>query len=122
MAVGTSLPLHGRSWGSFYLWEFDCYDLTTQTPSPYYHRIIGKMPHVDNDDCYFNVTRSDEDTWIFKYRNSDISITESYCDQELATAGKKGKGNTYYTVTPHDSLEGVVPNFAFEFTLRKKLS
>jgi hypothetical protein len=125
MALGTTLFLHGRSWGSFYLWEFDCYDLDNQTPVPYYHRIIGKMPSVHPGNggwCDFYVERRDEVTWIFRYSNTNISISESYCEKELTTTGKKGKGNSYYIETSHEPLEGTVPNFALEFTLKKKTS
>ncbi len=125
MDLGSTLFLHGRSWGRFYLWEFDCYDLTNQTPDLYYHRIIGKMPSVDpgNDgDYYFEVKRQYEDTWIFRYKNTNISISESYCEKELVTTGKKGKGRSFYIDTHHVPLEGTVPDFALEFTLKKKTS
>jgi hypothetical protein len=125
MDLGSTLQTHGRSWGSFYLWEFDCYDGINNTPDPYYHRIIGRMPSVNPESaggCYFYVTRLDTDTWKFQYRNTNISIRESYCEKELATTGKKGKGRSYYAETLHDPLEGTVPNFAFAFTLKRKIS
>ena len=120
MQPGQEIPLYDRSWGRFFVWNmFNCDDPDIEPPH-FYHTIIGTFhnPTFDEINGFF-IKRNDKNSWTISYRNSDVSIKESYCEKELGYTGKGNKKRPYYIDKLYTPVVGTTA-FAFEFDLLKK--
>ena len=114
------VPLYDRSWGRFFVWNrFNCDDPDLEPPQ-FYHTIIGTFHNPTfGGGIGFFIKRNDENSWTISYRNSDVTITESYCEKELGYTGKGNKKRPYYTDKLYTPVVGTTA-FAFEFDLLKE--
>lgn len=121
MGLGQEILLYDRSWGRFFVWNrFNCDDPDSDPPQTFFHTITGTFHNpTDGGENRFFIKRIDENSWTISYKNSDVSINESYCEKFLAYTGKGNKGKPYYTEKSYTPLVGTTA-FAFEFDLLKK--